>query len=136
MLKLYLRTVRNRSLQVVFRRQIHKNYSGKTLPLSSRNWLVHPQKFKYLPKSEQDTTASTVIPLQFEKSDNKANNGNIYLEDKEFRENLDKALTQAHSNLLIGYTNYDIFSANATWMRLRELLYYQLSHISELKPLS
>lgn len=136
MLKLYLRTVRNRSLQVVFRRQIHKNYSGKTLPFSSRNWLVHPQKFKYLPKSEQDTTASTVIPLQFEKSDNKANNGNIYLEDKEFRENLDKALTQAHSNLLIGYTNYDIFSANATWMRLRELLYYQLSHISELQPLS
>ncbi|CDO93807.1 unnamed protein product [Kluyveromyces dobzhanskii CBS 2104] len=112
--------------------RLQSNYVNKAQPFTSPLWLVSKPKFKHLPVQEQDNGSNaTVIPLNFDVKDPKTVEGNVYLNDDEFKKNLNNALTLIHSNLLTGFTNFDTSNANLTWLRLREFLYQELSQPSD-----
>ncbi|CAH00694.1 ATP-dependent RNA helicase SUV3 [Kluyveromyces lactis] len=134
MLKLYPSLIRSIPLRIfrdvspVIWTRFQSSYVDKSLPFTSPKWLVNKPKFMHLPEEEQ--RGVSVIPLKFDPKDSKLVENNAYLNDDEFRKNLNNALTLVHSNLLTGYTEFDVSNSNATWLRLREFLYQELSRYS------
>ncbi|KOG96278.1 ATP-dependent RNA helicase SUV3 [Saccharomyces eubayanus] len=97
-------------------------------PFNDKNWIVKRPKFLNLPKNEH----SKLDTFEFKFS--KGENGNVYLQDSSFKDNLDKAMQFIYNEKLTSLDAEQVPIKNLAWLKLRDSIYSQLKHTSKQPP--